>query len=218
MGLIGRYPFQQLYHSTHHKSAMFKMITVPVTSESMHTPPTAIYHCQQCLTFQARHSWLSHIKATKAKCIRALNTLKILSHPSHGYQRKILLPLYTSLVRSILDYDSPVYGPASASHLKLLDPIQNSALRIATGAFRTSPAASLCADTGIPPLHYRRLTLTAKFLTTILQQPQTPTHDHIFHPPPSLQPSQSLSTHLQNQLHRSFKFRTLLPVLPTTPP
>ena len=80
------------------------------------------------LTFQSRHSWLPHIKATKAKCIRTLNILKILSHPSHGCQRKILLPLYKSLIHSILDYGSPIYGLAPASHLKLLDPIQNSAL------------------------------------------------------------------------------------------
>jgi len=39
------------------------------------------------------------------------------------------------------------------SLLKLLDPIQNAALRIITGAFRTSPALSLCADVGIPPAY-----------------------------------------------------------------
>ena len=108
------------------------------------------------LTFQSRHSWLPYIKDTKAKCIRALNILKILSHPTHGCQRKILLLLYTSLIRSILDYGSPIYGLASTSHLKLLYPIQNSALRIASKAFRTSPTASLCAETGILPLHCRR--------------------------------------------------------------
>ena len=85
-------------------------------------------------------------------------------HPqiSFLYQnnRKTLIPLYQTLVRSILDYGSPIYGLVTPSQLRLLDTIQNSAIRFATGAFRTSSALSLCAETGIPPLDFRRLTLT----------------------------------------------------------
>ena len=73
------------------------------------------------LLFHTRHSWIPHIKATKAKCLRAINILKFLSHPKYGCNRNILIPLYTTLVRSILDYGSPIYGLASPSQLKLLD-------------------------------------------------------------------------------------------------
>ena len=170
------------------------------------------------LLFHTRHSWLPHIKATKAKCLRALNTIKFLSHPKYGCNRKILLTLYTTLVRSILDYGSPIYGLAPSTHLRLLDTIQNAALRTATGAFRTSPAVSLCADAGIPPLHYRRLTLTAKLLTSILQHPKTTTYNHIFHPPPSLHPDNNLRSHLERQLNRTFKFNILNPIQSTIPP
>jgi len=96
-------------------------------------------------------------------------------HPqiSFLYQnnRKTLIPLYQTLVRSILDYGSPIYGLVTPSQLRLLDTIQNSAIRFATGAFRTSSALSLCAETGIPPLDFRRLTLTAKLLTAIIRTP-----------------------------------------------
>jgi len=170
------------------------------------------------LLFQHRHSWLPHIKSTTAKCMRALNILRILTHSSHGCNRKILLPLYTTLIRAILDYGSPIYRLTPSSQLKLLDPIQNSAIRLVTGAFRTSPAPSLCAGTGIPPLHYRRLTLTAKFLTSILQHPQTTTFNHIFHPPHNLHPDHNLQAHLQRQLDHSFRFRSLNPILSTVPP
>ena len=169
------------------------------------------------LLFHNRHSWIPHIKAIKAKCLRALNILKVLSHPTYGCHRKILLPLYTSLVRSILDYGSSISGLASPAQLKLLDTIQNSALHTATGAFRTSPAVSLCAETGIPPLQYRRLTLTAKFLTTILQHPKTSTYHHIFHPPPEVHPDNNLRTHLERQLNHNFKFQAITPIYSTTP-
>ena len=53
----------------------------------------------------------------------------------------------------------------------LVDPIQNSGLLTTTGAFRTSTALSLCAETGTLPPHYRRLNLTDK-LTTILEHPK----------------------------------------------
>ena len=138
-----------------------------------------------CSIFHNLHTWIPHIKTTEAKCLRALNILKFLFYPKYGCSRRILLLLYSTFVRYILNYGSPVYGLASPTQLKLLDPVQNAALRIATGAFRTSPASSLCAETGVPPLHYRRLTLTAKFLTTILQHPKTSAY---FNPSPAIQP------------------------------
>ena len=102
------------------------------------------------LRFHTRHSWLPHIKELKAKCIRASNILKYLAHPSTGCNRKTLLPLYQSLIRSILDYGAPVYGLAPPSQLAILDSIQNSAIRLCTGAFPTSPAFRLCADADSP--------------------------------------------------------------------
>ena len=100
------------------------------------------------LLFHYRHVWLPHIKAIKAKSLRALNVLKYLSHPSSGYNRKILLPVYNSLIRSILDHGSPIYGLAPLSHFALLDPMQNAAIHICAGAFHTSPPLSVCAESG----------------------------------------------------------------------
>jgi len=79
---------------------------------------------------------------------------KYLAHQNRGCNRKVLLPLYSSLIRSILDYWSSVYGLAPHSHLSLLDPVQNAAISICTGAFRTCPQFSLCAEAGVSPLEY----------------------------------------------------------------
>ena len=63
--------------------------------------------------------------------------------------------------------------PFPKSYLALLDPIQNSAIRLCTGAFRTSPQLSLCADSGIPPLNFHRLSLPASLLFFISCLPNT---------------------------------------------
>ena len=54
--------------------------------------------------FDQKLSFISHIKYVKAKCLKALNLLKVLSHTSWGADRTALLHLYRSLIRSKLDY------------------------------------------------------------------------------------------------------------------
>ena len=57
-------------------------------------------------------SFIPHIKYLKAKCLKALNLLKVLSHTSWGAERTTLLHLYRSFIRLKLDYGSIVYGSA----------------------------------------------------------------------------------------------------------
>jgi len=87
-----------------------------------------------------------HIKISKAKTSRALNILKTLAHHSKGCIRKVLLLLYQALIRLILNYASSIYEQSPRFYVKFLEPIQNSVLRFAIGAFRTSPAISLGAE------------------------------------------------------------------------
>ena len=61
--------------------------------------------------------------------------------------------LYRSLIRSKLDYGCIVYGSARGFYLRMLDPIQNHALRLCLGAYRTSSASSLCVEANEPPLY-----------------------------------------------------------------
>ena len=57
-------------------------------------------------------SFIPHIKYLKAKCLKALNLLKVLSHTSWGADRTTFLHLYRSLIRSKPDYESIVNGSA----------------------------------------------------------------------------------------------------------
>ena len=86
--------------------------------------------------FDKKLSFIPHIKYLKAKCLKALNLLKVLSHTSWGADRTSLLHLYRSLIRSKLDYGSIVYGSARKSYLQMLDTVHNQGLRLALGAYR----------------------------------------------------------------------------------
>ena len=79
-----------------------------------------------------------------------LNLLLVLVHTSWAADQETLLHLYRSLIRSKLDYGCIVYGSARGSYLRLLDPIQNHALRLCLGAYRTSLASSLRVEANEP--------------------------------------------------------------------
>ncbi|WP_295513796.1 hypothetical protein, partial [Thiolapillus sp.] len=93
--------------------------------------------------FDRTLSYSSHVNYLKTNCLKALDILKVVGHTDWGADQKTLLCLYRALVRSKLDYGCIVYGAASNNILKKLDPIHHQGLRIALGAFRTSPVTSL---------------------------------------------------------------------------
>ena len=103
-----------------------------------------------------RLRWAEHINYIKDKAMQKLNILKCLSHTNWGADRETLLRLYRSLIRSKLDYGSHIYATASAHILTKLNAVHHQAIRLCTGAFKSSPVTSLCAEAAEPPLEYRR--------------------------------------------------------------
>ena len=118
-----------------------------------------------------------HLRKTKTECIRRLNLMKFLSGTTWGADSKTLLRIYEALVKSKIEYGSEAYGSASISNLKILNTIQNTALRIATGAYRTSPAISLEAITDTASLSMGRQTNLAKYVVRILCNPRNPMYE-----------------------------------------
>ncbi|GFT78953.1 RNase H domain-containing protein [Trichonephila clavipes] len=129
-----------------HPSIHIGNIQIPVVSEVRFLG--VIFDCK--LTF------LPHVLYLRKKCERSLNILKVLSNTLWGADRVSLLRVYQALILSRLDHGCVVYGSARASVLKRLDTIHLSALRICSGAFRTSPVTSLYVVCYQPPLELRR--------------------------------------------------------------
>ena len=77
-------------------------------------------------------------------------------------------------------YGSIVYGAARKSYICMLDPIQNHALRLCLGAFRTSPVESLQAQANEPSLASRRNRLAVLYALKIRSNPKNPTFENIF--------------------------------------
>ena len=90
------------------------------------------------LIFDKKLNFKSHISEVKTISLKALNLLRVLSNTNWGADRKVLLRLYRSLVRSKLDYGSIVYGSTCKSYIGMLDTVHNQGIRICLGASRTS--------------------------------------------------------------------------------
>ena len=84
--------------------------------------------------------------------------------------------LYRTIVRSKLDYGRIVYGTASSANLRQLDSIHNAGLRLALGAFCTSPVSSMYTKANETPLEERRLKLSMHYYLKTRACTDNPAH------------------------------------------
>ena len=130
--------------------------------------------------FDRRLTYKDHFKALRERCFKSLNVLKCVSRTSYGADRNTLLTLYRSTIRSKLDYACFVYDSAPESSKRTLDTVHHSSLRIATGAFRTSPSSSLLVEAHEPPLLLRREILGMRYALKLRQFPEHPAFSYAF--------------------------------------
>ena len=154
------------------------------------------------LFFDRKLSFIPHIKNLKAKCLKALNLFKVLSHTSWGADRTTLLKLYRSLVWLKLDFCCIIYGSARKSYIQTLDPIHNQGLRLALGAFSTSPVATLYVEADEPSLYSRREKLSLQYAIRFAASPSNSAHEVTF---PSNYSDLSNHKMLKNILHQIFQ-------------
>lgn len=113
--------------------------------------------------FDDRITWAIHIQKVVDKCKKVLNIMRCLVGREWGADRTALKAIYTGLIRAILDYGCVVYGSAASTSLKKLEVIQSQALRICSGAFKTTPNAALLVEMGEMPLEMRRTQLAINY-------------------------------------------------------
>ena len=125
--------------------------------------------------FDQKLNFIPHLRQVRTKCSKAMNLLKVLAHRDWGADIKTMLKIYRSTIRSKLDYGCVVYGCARKSYTQMLDPIQNQALHLCLGAFRTSPVESLQIETNEVPLSLRRDKLALQYAVRLRSNARNPT-------------------------------------------
>ena len=148
----------------------------------MYGNPIPVAECIRFLgmLLDKRLTYVEHFKSLRLKCFKAMTVLKVVSRMAYGSDRKTMLLLYRSLIRSKLDYASIVYDSALESSKRMLDTVHHQGVRVATGAFRTSPVSSLLVDANEPPLRFRRQLLTMRYALRVRQLPSHPTFQSVF--------------------------------------
>jgi hypothetical protein len=129
------------------------------------------------MIFDNRLEWNHHIASVKEDCMKKSNILKNISRKTWGSDRITLLRLYRTLIIPKLDYGCEAYASARDWTLAKLDPVHNCAIRLCTGAFKSSPVVSLYTESGEPPLKTRREKLLVRYLLRTKQLPQSPANE-----------------------------------------
>lgn len=128
------------------------------------------------MIFDRKLNWKSHVEYIAVRAKKRLNVLRMLSNARYGVNRHHMVTLHQSIILSVLDYGSIVYGNAANSTLKKLDIIHATGLRIALGAFKSSPIDNLLVEAGQLPLRLRREKQLMDYGVRILTQENHPLH------------------------------------------
>ena len=123
----------------------------------------------------AKLTWNDYIRYVITRCSKRINLLRALTGTDWGANKKTLIMLYRSLIRSIIDYGSIAYDSASESSKRLLDQIQSKALCICCGAMIMTPVAALQVECGEVPLGLRRRELQLQYAVKLRANPDNPT-------------------------------------------
>lgn len=124
------------------------------------------------LWFDERITWGVHIQSIIDKSKKVLNIMRCLVGREWGADRKSLKAIYNGLIRSVLDYGCVAYNSAAKTTLLKLNSIQNQAMRLCTGAFKTTPIAALQVETGEMPLEIRRQQIALNYWANLQGQRQ----------------------------------------------
>ena len=93
---------------------------------------------------------------TEGKARKMLAIMRKLAGTTWGANEQILKTVYEGSVRPVLEYSSTAWSTTANTNQQSLDKIQNQALRIFTGAMKSTPITFMEQTTAIQPLQQRR--------------------------------------------------------------
>ncbi|XP_042908355.1 uncharacterized protein [Parasteatoda tepidariorum] len=144
-------------------------VNIPIVSETKYLG----------VILDSKLTFLPHIRYLRKRCEKTLNVLRVLSNTFWGADRIALIRIYKALILSRIDYACAVYGTATASNLKLLDTVHHTAMRICSGAFRTSPVESLYSICNLSSLYFRRMQLCLTFYFRVMSSKSHPLRQEV---------------------------------------
>ena len=124
--------------------------------------------------FDEHMTFRAHIEKLQTKCTKLLNLMRCISGTKFGADKQTLLMFYKSLIRSSLDYGCQAYNSGCRTYLQRLDRIQQSALKIALRAHRSTEKSTVLLESGELPLNLRRLQLSLRYWVRISTNTKNP--------------------------------------------
>lgn len=119
------------------------------------------------IIFDSRLTWDDHIEYINASLHRRANCIKTLTHGKTPLQLKLLVRIYTAMIRSKLDYGALILTTIPKTKLKKLETTQNQILRGILGCFKSTPIPLIQIETGISPIKDRWDMLATRYLTNL---------------------------------------------------
>ena len=126
------------------------------------------------LIFDSKLTWKTHVVKINNECSKLLGLMKMITNQKWGADQYCLMKVFRMYIRSKMDYGAIVYASAKPDVLRILNTTCNEALRIATGAFKSTPVESLYVLTSEMKPNHRRDYLSLRYylkLRSILSNP-----------------------------------------------
>ena len=119
------------------------------------------------VTLDRRLTWKTHLDKSLTRSKLRMTLMKKLAGTTWGADQTVLKKLYIGRIRPVLEYGSAATSTAAKSNTGKQDRLQNQAMRMMTGAMKSTPINALETETGLNSLSERRdtkiLTQAAKF-------------------------------------------------------
>jgi ribonuclease HI len=126
-------------------------------------------------TFDSRLKFKEHHDEMIRRVEERSNVIKRLSGTKYGSHPSSMMMVFRASVRSVVEYDAPVYGNWLKKYDNSLQKKYNQILRLILGVPRTTPENIVSALACEPPISIRRQSLILKHTITECTN-ETPTH------------------------------------------
>lgn len=129
------------------------------------------------VTFNNRFRWNTHIESIIPGLNNRLNIIKCLASTKFNCNTISILTTVHALIKSKFEYGLVIYGKAPKSLLNKLNTVLNSAIRIALGAYRTTPINNLLFESVFMSVLGIKDLLTCKLFKNIFFRDKSPLSD-----------------------------------------